>query len=645
MCGIAGWISWTGGVERDPLVRMLRALAHRGPDGEGIWVSPNKAVGFVHRRLSIIDLSVRAGQPMSDATGRACVVFNGEIFNHRVLRSELERSGMRFLTDHSDTEVLLNGYLYWGIDGLLERIVGMFAFGLFDAVERKLFLVRDRVGVKPLYVALARGSLAFASEAKALLVLPWIHRELDRENFYHFLSFRSLPAPRTLFKGIEKVAAGEAIEISLSGDVKRREYWNPLARPPSDIRTLGEAAEELRALLGKSVDLRLEADTDVGLFLSGGLDSAFLLAHMAGVRGRRVKAFTATYPEHPAFDEGAPARSIASRYGAQCFDVPIDEQSFIHSLHDVAYFQDEPIAAPVCVPAFLLAKEARAQQVPVILTGEGSDELFIGYPRWIALRILHGLNAAIPDFPGNATRNAIFRVLNRFLPMHARFPEVLRRAASGQPLFWGGAMDFSESQKRLLVAGSKPATQLDTYEIAIAPYWRKFTEYRDPADQTAWMSFLDLRFRLPELMLPRVDKMGMASGVEGRVPFLDHRIIEFVLSLPPGLRAGHGLETKPLLKAAIKGSVPGSLLVQTKQGFQAPVRNWKGSAAWKPYIEGLRSFARQTGLFDEKVLAAILAARGDRLYFSLVNFMFWHNTFIERSLPDLFPPTDRPGAL
>jgi len=582
---------------------------------------------------------------MIDCTGRALIVFNGEIFNHRDLRSELERAGMSFLTNHSDTEVLLNGYLHWGIDGLLERIVGMFAFGLFDAAERKVFLVRDRVGVKPLYIASSRSGLAFASEAKALLPLQWTQRELDRENFYHFLSFRSLPAPRTLFKGIEKLAAGELIEIHLSGEVRHREYWNPLARPLSDIRTLGEAAEELRTLLGNSIDLCLEADTDVGLFLSGGLDSAFLLAHMAEVRERPVKTFTATYPEHPAFDEGAPAKSIASRYGASCFDVPIDEQSFIRCLHDVAYFQDEPIAAPVCVPVFLLAKEARAQQVPVVLTGEGSDELFIGYPRWIALRILHRLNTAIPDLPGNAARKAVYRAVDWLSPIRARFPEVLRRAAGGEPLFWGGAMDFSEAQKRSLAPALLATGQSDTYEIAIAPHWHKFTKYRDPMDQTAWMSYLDLRFRLPELMLPRVDKMGMASGVEGRIPFLDHRVIEFVLSLPPSLRAGSGLKTKPLLKAAIRGTLPDSIVARRKQGFQAPVRNWKGSVAWKPYIAGLRSFAKRTGLFDEDALEAILGARGDRLYFSLVNFMFWHNTFIERTLPDLFPSTGRPGAL
>lgn len=639
MCGITGWLSASGGVDEAVVTAMRERLAHRGPDGARTTVEEGGRVGFGHRRLSIIDLDERAAQPMADVEGRALICFNGEIYNHRALRAELESAGARFGTDHSDTEVLLQGYLHWGLEELLRRCIGMFAFALHDRAAGVVHLVRDRVGIKPLcLMPLADGGLLFASEAKALFAHPAARPTLDREHFFHYLSFRSLPAPHSLFDGVEKLPAGWRAEYRLSdGRLTRARWWDPLAGGGEGVPASRAAAvDRLESLLEESFALRMEADVPVGLFLSGGLDSGYLMK-LLGERGPGAAAFTVRYPGHERYNEDDDARRLAAEAGADYHDVPIDDEAFVQALAAVAYHQDEPIAAPVCTSVYFLSRAAREAGVPVILTGEGSDELFAGYDNWLGLRDLMRWDRRLPDLPGRPLRRAAAGLFGALRSPWDSHREILDRAALGQPLSWGGALDFGERAKRRLVGPEVPSAGLDTYEAMIAPQWQEWTAARGHGDPTGWMSWMDLRFRLPELMLPRVDKMGMAFSIEGRVPFLDHRIAELVFALPPEWRGGRGKETKALFKSVAERRMESEFVHRRKRGFQAPVKEWRETIFRERMAPALDAFALRTGLLDPEALQGLLARPGDRLYFSLVNVMLWHEIFLEPVVEDLLP--------
>lgn len=640
MCGIVGWASTTPSVEARTLRRMTNALAHRGPDGEDVYVSTDRRAGLGHRRLAIIDLSPAASQPMRDPHRRVTLSFNGEIYNHGALRRELCRAGREFATDHSDTEALQQAYLHWGMPGMLPRLLGMFAFAILDEAAGTVFLARDRVGVKPLYYAAVEDGLVFASEAKALFDHPAVEARLDKDNLFHFLGFRSLPAPRTLFRSVNKLGAGEWASFDLaSGRFSAASYWNPLREPRGRAR-FADACDELEALIDSSVEHRLEADVPVGVLLSGGLDSGLLL-QLASERRPEVGTFTAGYPGHPRFDERAPARAAARRAGSRHHEVPVDDSAFSAHLQEVAYFQDEPLAAPICVPVYLLGRQARAASVPVVLAGEGSDELFMGYDTWGRLLQLQQWERRLPDLPGRLVRRVTAALACAGTAAFARSPDVLVRAARGQPLFWGGAMDFSERGRRDILGAAMAGSESDTYEAIIRPHWERFRECRPESDVGGWMTYLDLRFRLPELMLARLDRMCMAHSVEGRVPFLDHRIAEFVLALPAGLRSSSRYRDKRMLRAVASRRLPGPLAERRKQGFGAPVAAWKSGALGRLYLPALLRFSERTRLFDPRGLERLLARAGDRLWFSLVNFMLWHLIFIENVLPESFPDLGR----
>ena len=559
---------------------------------------------------------------------RASIVFNGEIYNHADLRRELEESGVEFATDHSDTEVLLRGYLRWGLEPLLERLIGMFAFALVDHRTRIAHLVRDRIGVKPLYYAERGTELLFASESKALFAHPAVTARLDHESFRHYLSFRAVPAPRTLFEGVECLGPGERVEFDLErGRLARRTWWDPLERAATPPPTREAAEERLAELLEDSLEHRLVSDVPVGLFLSGGVDSAYLLQLMAE-RRRGVHTFTVSYPGHERHDEGAEATRLATEAGCIHTPVPLDQDAYGAALATVAYHQDEPIAAPVCASVYFLSRAAREHGIPVVLTGEGSDELFVGYRSWLRLRDAERWNRLLPDLPGRLVRRGAAALGGLCLPWLSPYPELLRRAAAGQPLFWSGSTDFGERAKERLLGAAVQRGE-STFDAVVAPLRRRFLEHGSADDLTGWMTYVDLRFRLPQLMLPRVDKMGMAFSVEGRVPFLDHRIVELVAGLPPAWRSGSGAEPKALFKAVAAKRLPREFVYREKRGFQAPVKEWKRERLGGRYLPALESFARRTGLFDTSALSELLRASGDRLYFNLTNFMLWYLIYVE----------------
>jgi asparagine synthase (glutamine-hydrolysing) len=534
MCGISGTLAVDGGYRVDPVLldRMRDTLEHRGPDGAGSWISDDGRVGLAFRRLAIIDLSETAMQPMSNEDGRVRVVFNGEIYNHLEIRRELQELGHTFRTDHSDTEVIVHGFEEWGID-VLQRLRGMFAIGIWDARERTLWLARDRIGIKPLYWSLQHGHLNFASEIKALLVDPQQERAVDDESFYHYLSFLTTPAPQTLFRGIRKLAGGTWLRVGSDGALREQRYWDvwdgvhPLVDVPEE-----EIASRLLEELRTSVRLRKLADVPVGVFLSGGIDSSTNAALFSEGEGAPIKTFSIGYDrEYDTYkNEFGYARTMADLVGADHHERRLTIDDALAFLPEMVRLQDEPIADPVCIPVYFVSKLARDHGVIVAQVGEGSDELFWGYPSWKSLLNLQRAD----DLPvPRALKRAGVAVATAAGKGRRREVEYLRRGGEGVPIFWSGAESFTDAQKQALLS-PRLRRELDglTSWEAVAPIRRRFDDRAWESSNLHWMSYVDLNLRLPELLLMRVDKMSMGVSLEGRVPFLDHKFVELAMSIP-----------------------------------------------------------------------------------------------------------------
>ena len=501
MCGIAGVLKWQEPAEVSAafLTRMSDSIRHRGPDDAGLWISKDKRIGLAFRRLAIVDLSPTANQPMSNEDDTVQVVFNGEIYNHAEIRRELKAiGGHRWKTDHSDTEVILHAFEQWGIS-FLERLRGMFAIGLWDARRRELWLIRDRVGIKPLYYSVRPGQLSFASEIKALLEDPEQRRAVDEDALFHYLSFLVTPAPDTLFQGIKKLPAGCWLRIRDDGQTHCERYWDPWSHvePRPDISE-DEASDELMARLREAVRLRKESDVPVGVFLSGGIDSSTNTMLFSEGESRPVRTFSVGYDrEYSSYtNELQFARQIAAKVGAQHHEVIIRQQDALDFVPRMIELQDEPIADPVCIPVYFVSKLARDHGVIVCQVGEGADELFCGYPFWDGILRKQQLTSRAGMNPVNAAVMAALRLAG-----HERslLFEQLRRARNGQPLFWGGAEAFSQRGKELLLSDRlrrqfRDRTSWDYIETV----HRRFTSRAWEPSPLHWMTYLDLSLRLPE---------------------------------------------------------------------------------------------------------------------------------------------------
>lgn len=637
MCGIAGFINLEQKVIKTELLmqNMLNKIAHRGPDGDGIWVSESNKVIFGHKRLSIIDLNINANQPMIDNNGHS-IVFNGEIYNHHSLRKELESNGVSFATAHSDTEVLLRGYAYWGIDTLLSKINGMFAFAIHDENLNKVIIARDRVGIKSLYYTSYQGQFVFCSEIKGILETRLFKPELDDSKLNEYLLNRSLKAPNTLFKNVFKLEPAHYIVIDENNvSVEKTEYWSPLNQQvDSSIKSQIEVEETLSTLIDSSLDFRLEADVPVGMFLSGGVDSNYLLSRLSEKRSG-IKCFNASFPDDNGYDESADAKRMAMKFNAEFIDVPVGSDNYLETLEKVVYFQEEPISAPVCVPVYLLSQAAKQHGVPVVLAGEGSDELFIGYNNWINLRKAQGFYNKLP-FGKKLSKVAQMALSSRLIPS-SPVHDVLHRACSDQPLFWGGAMELNANLRKGLLSSDLSASKLNDciYDSNISGPQSSYMKSRDKSDISSWMVYMDLNQRLPELMLPRLDRMGMAHSIEGRVPYLDHRIIEYIFSVPERVMVENKNIGKSALKAIAAKTLGRDFVYRRKKGFQAPVSEWKNKN-FNKVVELLEIFAERTGIFSIEFVKMV-TLHGGRRYFTLINFMLWYLVFIENVLRKELP--------
>lgn len=629
MCGIAGIMSFNAGpVDPGILIAMRDAMVHRGPDGAGAWISPDRRVGLGHRRLSIIDLSEAAAQPMANEDGSLQIVFNGEIYNHAEIRAELEARGTyRWRTDHSDTEVILHAYEEWGVD-CVHRFRGMFAIALWDGRGRRLWLIRDRIGIKPIYYTIASGQLLFASEIKALLVHPDVSRRVNLDAFYHYLSFLTAPAPLTLFDGIFKIPPATRILVTADGTMREERYWEVWdhVQPLVGVSDT-EIAERILSELRVAVKYRKVSDVPTGVFLSGGIDSSTNTALFSD-GGGPVRTFSIGYDgEYAGYrSELGYAARMAKLVGAEHHVRKLNIDDLLDFVPSMVYHQDEPIGDVVCVPLYYVSKLARDNGVIVCQVGEGADELFCGYPMWRTHLRAAAWNALpVPLFAKRAAMTP-FALTGR----KDSYPyEYLRRAVSKEPLFWGGAEGLTHVEKLQLLAPPVRQRYRDRSSAEVLrPFEQRFRERAWDQSPLHWMTYLDLNLRLPELLLMRVDKMTMATSLEGRVPFLDHKFVELALSIPASVKTRNG-DLKYILKRAVRGVIPDDLIDRKKQGFGVPLQDWLLGRLGDQIRKQLTKFCRQVDLLDAaEVGRFVTAAKGSKVW-QLYNLALWYDRFIE----------------
>jgi asparagine synthase (glutamine-hydrolysing) len=614
MCGITGILAFDHGLALDaPIVqRMSDALRHRGPDDAGTYVRSQDGVALGHRRLSIIDLTSAGHQPMTNEDGTVWITYNGEVYNHAELRAELEASGHRFRSA-TDTEAIVHLYEEEGLR-CVERLQGMFALAIWDARTKVLLLVRDRLGVKPLYYALLPQGLLFGSEVKAILAHPAAPRDLDEEALASYLTFGFTPPPRTMFSGISKLGPGELLTLTSQGELRRRTWWDPM--PSADISQTvaymseAEMVSEVRTRLRDSVHKRMMSDVPFGVFLSGGLDSSTNVALMAELTDGPVRTYSTAPRGYARYDELRHARAVASHFGTEHHEVLVDEASMREFVPELVFHQDEPLSDWTAVPQHFVTQLARDTGTIVVQVGEGADELFHGYQGYVDhRRVVAPFQRWVP--------RAIRRPVGA-LAVHAtaragravRHGEALYDAGHSRIPYWGGALCFRGPLKGRLLRNGYPDALRTVERI-----WDEGEARRSDADLFQRMTYLELRQRLPELLLARMDRIAMASSVEGREPFLDHELVEFAMALPPRMKYRDG-QGKHVLRAAMRDTLPGEVLDRPKQGFGSPMEEWLrgafGSDA-QAAVSGSALAERQLLDYDvvDEVFAAHRRGRGD----------------------------------
>jgi len=660
MCGIVGSYSPAGSASApDVVARMRDRMAHRGPDGVGLWTSPDRRCAFGHRRLSIIDLSDVAAQPMSNCAGTVTVTYNGEIYNHAALRRELQALGKYdWKTDHSDTEVLVHAYEEWGVD-CVKKFYGMFAMGIYDArnpARPVLHLIRDRVGIKPMYFARTRaGEWLFASEIRAIVAHPDVTPEMDRTAFWHYLTFIVAPAPLTMFRGIFKLPAGYVLTIDHRGDAAARQYWDCV---PDRATTLTErdisepdAVAELARLLKQSIARRMVSDVPFGVLLSGGVDSSMNVALMSELMDRPVTTFTIGYEGKEDYNEFQFARRISRRYRTDHHETLINRQEMQAFLPLLVRLQDEPIADNVCIPLYFLAKLVKDSGTTVVQVGEGADENFLGYWWCEHYRRLY---EAVYE-PARRRQPSWKRIAAALTQPRAALSgeslEVQARARHGQELFWGGAVCWWGERRRRLTPDLAPFRQpincpvpgllpdshreLDSHAV-VSHHVGGLTGHLVEPEVLQKIPYLEMKLRLAEHLLMRVDKLTMAHSVEARVPFLDHDVVEFATRLPPSYKLSDATGKKILKKAAAP-YLDEDMIYRQKQGFGAPMEEWfrEGDFGVRCLAAFDRSALRAEGFIDGDYFTALLKdqiggrASASFQLWTVMNAVLWHASWIE----------------
>ena len=630
MCGIAGVVAADrlAPEDRARVLQMRDVIAHRGPDDAGLFVDDRAALG--HRRLSIVDLAA-GHQPLANEDETVWIVFNGEIYNHAELRPGLEAAGHRYRTK-CDTETIIHAYEQWG-DACVERLRGMFAFAIWDAPKRRLFVARDRLGVKPVYWAETGGRLLFGSEIKALLRSGLIEPRADETRLPELLGTRYLSGPGTLFKGIQRLLPGHTLAFE-NGTVSVRQYWDvPAGRPGPETTALSdrEAVERFRTLLEEAVRIRLMADVPLGMFLSGGLDSSAIAALMARMIDRPLQTFSVAFKQR-AFSELDYARQVSRAIGADAHEVVIDDRDFFGALPRLLWHEDEPVAHPSSVPLYFVS-ELASRHVKVVLTGEGSDELLAGYGKYPRALVNWHAGGAYNRLPGSARRFVADRIVPS-LPgaagRYARRSFLVKDRTPESMFFDNFAAIGLRRQRDLLSHRFHAASMADAY----GPSRAYFDAPNGRSTILDRLLYADIKTYLVELLMKQ-DQMSMAASIESRVPFLDHKLVEFAAALPPRLKL-RGFTTKWILREAVRTLLPSEILSRPKMGFPVPFGLWMREG-WSSVARDvlLDSRSRARGIIEpaatERLIAAHAsgAAEGGDAIWSLLNLELWYRTYID----------------
>lgn len=629
MCGIAGYLQIKPGVplNQDDLRKMTAAIKHRGPDDDGFYAKG--PVGLGMRRLSIVDLEGGA-QPISNERNNVWVVFNGEIYNHQEIRKELEEKGHAFRT-RSDTEVLVHGYEEWG-ENFLGRLRGMFAFALWDETFQKLLVVRDPFGVKPLYYATHSGHLIFGSEPKCILASRDFPKRPDTRSLLTLLTLQYVPSPDTAFKGVRKLPPGSML-ISQKGRVVVRSYWTLPGGLDAGGETYGseqEWVDALRLRLFASVKEQLNADVPVGAFLSGGVDSSFLVASVVHQTHKAIRTYSVGFPG-PAgeFNETTYARKVAQLLHCPHRELTVEPGMLPDLLPRLSKFLDDPVVDPAVIPTFLVSLFAR-QEVKVVLSGEGADELFGGYRRYAFDRALGGAARSMPHW---------FR--DKLMPFFLRKrKERVRQAWEAlsqddllkRHLTW--ARLSTDSTLRSLLG---PKLEFEAETLHVEDCFEKVLEEarHRPGGELSRMLYLDLKTWLPDDLLTKVDRMSMAASLEARVPYLDPRVVEFAFQVPEKLKV-RGKTGKYLLKEAARMYLPREIVDRPKQGFAVPLAPWYRNELKGVLLDTLSNDrVRARGLFSpqgvDRLIQEHLSGKEDHhlVLFGLMMIEWWYDEFFK----------------
>jgi asparagine synthase (glutamine-hydrolysing) len=628
MCGITGIV---GPGDLSVIGAMTDALTHRGPSDRGCYVADGVALGV--RRLSIIDVD-GGHQPMANEDGGLRVVFNGELYNYPALRQSLLRKGHHLRT-RCDTEALIHLYEEYG-DAAPHALRGMFAYAIWDARRRRLFIARDRLGIKPLFYTQIGETLLFASEAKALLLHPAVTAELDETSLELYLALQYVPGPRTMFKGIQKLPAGHILVFE-RGHVDVRRYWDVVFGEGSRRVRPEDAADEFKSRFREAVRTHLMSDVPVGVLLSGGLDSSSVVAMMHADAGPPIRTFTAGFGIPGVYDERSYAREVASRFRTEHQEVMVEADA-VDLLPKLVWHFDEPVADAAALPTYLLCRFAR-QSVPVVLTGEGSDELLAGYPRYAWFLVAKRLQQWLPA----AVREGVLIPLLRLLPLPERYERAIDHVLSdstdtNRHLNWIGNMP-SAVRRQLMALPRRVDAQPDPSDI-VEPFFQN-RHYQGDRILHALLS-LDMHTWLVDDVLAKVDRMSMAASVEARVPFLDHALVEWTAALPANIKV-EGRTGKRLLRDAMKTILPRRTQARRKQGFIVPTDAWmRGSL--RDFVGDvlLGRTMRERGWFHAPLLETMVqshwagASHGQTLW-SLLCLELWARTFLDHSWPTPVP--------
>nr|HQU81657.1 asparagine synthase (glutamine-hydrolyzing) [Pyrinomonadaceae bacterium] len=635
MCGIAGWINLENKLSQNHseavLHSMCERMKHRGPDSEGLWTDETVALGM--RRLSVIDLHT-GEQPVYSEDKSIVVMMNGELYNYREVRAELEKRGHKFVTS-SDTEILPHLYEEYG-DAMLEHINGMFAFALWDKRKKKLLIARDKFGEKPLYYGVFDGKLIFASELKVLLANPSVKGEINLNSLRQFLSFDYVPAPNSIFQGISKLPAAHFLSVE-NGEIKTRRYWNltwqKTAREQgrNGNAAFEKSAEELRELLADAVRMRLVADVPLGILLSGGIDSSTVAAFATQFSTEKVKTFSIGF-EEDSFDESKYARQVAKHLDTEHYEDILSVEKAADLISEIGLWLDEPMSDSSLIPTFLLSRFVR-KYVTVALGGDGGDEIFAGYPMYFAHKVAKAYNT-VPSF----LRNGLIEPVVNSLPVSTknmsfdykakRFVRASKYDLVTRHHSWFGSFSIDE-QSKLLSKDVLAQTSNDIYKGA-----KDLLEICDAENDIEKMQFLDINFYMAEDILTKVDRASMAVSLETRAPFLDPRVAQFAAQLPIEYKL-KGNKGKYILKKAVEPLLPKEILQRPKKGFGIPIADWlKGRL--NPLMHEILDAKRvkEQGLFDADFVQKLIkehetnAASHHKQLWTLLVFQLWQENFL-----------------